>query len=116
MYKWKPLANEEIKWLGIDFDRTIADNDGFPNFIPKKPLKGAVESLQKLNNDGYKITIFTARPWADYSNIESYCEYYNIPVRRIICGKPLLKAMIDDKNVAFDGDWNKALEDFYKIK
>ena len=115
MYKWKPLVNEEIKWIGIDFDKTIADNSGFPNFIPGEPLSGAVESIQKLNNDGYKITIFTARPWADYSNIESYCKHHNIPARRIICGKPLFKCMIDDINIEFDGDWNKVLEKVLKF-
>lgn len=111
MYNWTPIKNEEIKWIGIDWDDTVASNSGFPDFIPGEPLPGAVKALNKLNEMGYKITIFTARPWVDYQNIENYCEHYGIPVRRIICGKPLFKCIIDDKNVAFKGDWDKALVD-----
>lgn len=116
MYNWTPLTNEEIKWIGVDWDDTIATNSGFPTFIPGEPLVGAVESLQKLNDEGYKITIFTARPWADYANLEKYCEHYNIPARRIICGKPLFKCIIDDKNLEFNGDWKKVLEKVKNFK
>lgn len=114
-FNWKPLTSEAVKWAGIDFDWTVASNSNFPDYIPGEPLPGAIESLRKLNDMGYKITIHTARPWADYSNIEEYCAYYDIPVRRIICGKPLLRFMIDDKGVGFDGDWDKALEAALKL-
>lgn len=116
MYNWSPIKNEEIKWLGIDFDETIASNSGFPDYTPGNPLEGAVDAIKRLDEMGYKITIFTARPWVDYSNIEKYCEHYGIPVRRIICGKPLFKCMIDDKNVEFKGDWNKAFLDVLYMK
>lgn len=115
-YIWQPLKNDEVKWIGVDFDDTIASNSSFPLYVPSEPLPGAVEALKKLNNMGYKITIFTARHWADYQNVENYCLHYGIPFRRIICGKPLFKCVIDDKNVAFKGDWEKAVEDCLKIK
>jgi hypothetical protein len=115
-YNWTPITNDEIKWVGVDFDETIANNSGYPDYIPAEPLKGAMESLLKLDQNGYKITIFTARPWVDYSNIEKYCEFYNIPARRIICGKPLFKCMIDDKGIGFRGDWDKTLEEVTNFK
>lgn len=102
---WTPISHENIKWLGIDFDNTIASNSGYPDFIPSEPLPCAVETLHNLVADGYKIIIYTARPWADYHNIEKYCEIYGIPARRIICGKPLFNLVVDDKNIEFDGDW-----------
>ena len=104
---WKPIPNEEVKWLGVDFDKTIANTGGHPDYIPREPLPGAVEALKALDKKGYKIVIYTARHWADYINIEAYCKEYGIPVRRIICGKPLFKWIIDDKNIEFDGDWGK---------
>ena len=91
--------------MGIDFDNTITDNSGFPNYTPTIPLSGAIESLNRLSEEGYKIIIYTARPWSDYHNIEKYCDKYGIPVRRIICGKPLFNCVIDDKNIEFSGDW-----------
>lgn len=109
--KWSPLENEDIKWVGIDWDDCLFHNTGFPDFTPTHPYEGAVEAMKYLDYLGYKITIFTARPWSDYQNIENFCEYYNIPVRRIICGKPLLKWMIDDKAIGFRGDWKKTLKE-----
>lgn len=109
------MTSEKIKWAGIDFDDTIASNSSFPDYIPGAPLPGAVQAINDLASLGYKITIFTARPWFDYSNIEAYCKHYGIPVRRIICGKPLLRFMIDDKAVEFRGDWDKSLEEALKL-
>lgn len=106
LMKWTPITNEQTKWYGVDFDLTICSNNGHPNYEPGEPLPGAVESLNNLSKIG-KIIIFTARPWSDYHNIEKYCEHYNIPVRRIICGKPLFVCMIDDKNIEFNGDWKE---------
>jgi len=107
-FKWEQIKDEEIKWVGVDFDLTIAHSSGFPNFIPTVPLPGCVEALQELDRRGYKITVHTARHWADYQNIERWCAHYKIPVRRIICGKPLFKWMIDDKNLAFDPNDDKS--------
>lgn len=115
-YNWTPLTNEEIKWIGVDFDDTLASNSSFPDYIPQEPLQGAVEAMQKLDKRGYKITIFTARPWVDYANIEKWCEFYGVPARRIICGKPLFKCIIDDKNIEFKGDWEKSLEEVLALK
>jgi len=104
---WTPIKNENIKWLGIDFDNTICSNSGQPDYVPSTPLNGAIATLNKLHNEGWKIIIYTARPWADYHNIEKYCEEYGIPVRRIICGKPLFNCVVDDKNVEFNGNWEE---------
>ena len=108
-FNWTPIINDEIKWLGIDFDDVVCSNNGLPNFEPNEPFPGAVEALQKLDAAGYKIIIYTARHWADYKNLEEYCLYYKIPARRIICGKPLFKWIVDDKNIEFDGDWDYVL-------
>ena len=110
-YNWKPLEVSNIYWIGVDWDNCLVDNTGFPDFIPTKPLPGAIEAVKKLDKLGYKIIIYTARPWSDYQNIENYCLEYGIPARRIVCGKPLFKCIIDDKNVAFNGDWEKAFND-----
>lgn len=113
-YNWTPLENIEIKWIGVDWDDTIASNSGFPDFIPGEPLPGALEALKAIDDMGYKITIYTARPWSDYQNIERYCEHYGIKARRIICGKPLFKWIIDDKNIEFKGNWQEALHKVWK--
>ena len=97
----------------IDFDDTICHNSGFPNFKPTKPIKGAREALIKLKKKGFKITVFTARGWPDYQLIENWMRKHKMPTRRIICGKPLGKYIIDDRNVEFNGDWKQVIN---KIK
>lgn len=104
---WEPL--EATKWIGVDFDGTLATNSGFPDYVPSVPLAGAVEAMTRIEQQGFKIIIFTARAWADYHNIEAWCKKYGIPVRRIICGKPLFLHMIDDRNIEFSGDWKSVL-------
>ena len=106
-FTWTPITSDEIKWALIDFDKTVANNTGFPNYFPLEPMSDAVEYLNKINDLGYKITIFTARPWADYSNLEKWCKHYKIPVRRIICGKPLGRFFIDDLAISYRGDWKE---------
>jgi hypothetical protein len=102
------VEDKDLKWLGIDFDCVIANNSGHPDYTITTPLEGAKEYLDKIEQDGYKITIYTARGWAMYEEIETFLNKHQIPFRRIICGKPLFRWVIDDRNISFDGDWKKA--------
>jgi len=103
------IKDKELKWLGIDFDNTLAHNTGYPTFEPTVPLDGAIEAMNELAKK-WKITIYTSRHWADYQIIEDWLIRHNIPFRRIICGKPLFKYMIDDRNIEFKGKWKKTLK------
>jgi hypothetical protein len=95
---WTPLPSDGLRWVSVDFDETIAHNSGYPDYIPKEPLGGVKEKLEALEEKDYKIIIHTARPWADYTNIEQFMDYYKLPFRRIVCGKLLAKYYIDDRN------------------
>lgn len=99
-----------LNWLGIDFDDVIAHNTGYPEFTPLEPLKGAKESIQILKDKGWKIKIYTARPWADHRKIERYLKQHDIYFDDVVCGKLLVKWMIDDRNIEFDGDWSKIIQ------
>ena len=59
---------------------------------------------------GYKVVIFTARPWSDLYLIKYLVKEYDLPVDQIICGKPLFHLLIDDRNVSFKGDWKDAVD------
>lgn len=103
------LPDRELKWIGVDFDNTLAYSS-FPDFTIRGPLPGAVEAMQELNKRGWKVVIFTARAWVDYKKIEDWCIEHGIPQREIICGKPLFRYLIDDRNIEFSGDWASVLE------
>ena len=106
------IKEQELKWLAIDLDKTIAVSN-YPNFKLQEPIKGAKESIDKLVAKGWKIIIHTARPWSDYDIIEKWLNKYEIPHRRIVCGKLFAKYYIDDRGIEFKGNWNKVLK---KIK
>lgn len=106
---FEPIKDNELIWIGVDFDKTLANNTGYPNYELTEPMEGAIDAMYEIVKRGFKIIIVTARGYADYHKIEEWCEKYNVPVRRIICGKPLVRWMIDDRNVEFKGDWKKTL-------
>lgn len=112
----KVLQNQDLRWIGVDFDNVIARSI-WPKAGIGEAMPGVKKSLTTLVKKGYKIVIWTARPWSDYENIERWCKDRDLPVRRIICGKPLVRWLVDDRNVAFDpkkkDSWKLALK---KIK
>lgn len=106
------LGGSDIKWVGVDMDDSIAykiwPEEGIGEEIP-----GAIQSLQELQNAGWKICIFSARPWADYVAVELWFKDHNFTPDKIILGKPLFKLMIDDSAFHFTGNWQN---DLPKIK
>lgn len=99
----KHRLNGDLKWFGLDFDRTIADNTGAPDYTPTDPLPDAHEKTHLLTARGWKLIIFTARPWSEYELVESWLLHHDIPFRRIVCGKPLFRYYMDDINIEFRG-------------
>ena len=108
-----PLKSNDLKWIGIDFDDVIAGNSGYPDYVLGEPLSGSKEALEQIRDNGWKAIIYTARPWSQYIVVEDYLNTHQIPFKAIVCGKVLLRWMIDDKNIEFHGDWKETLS---KIK
>jgi len=110
------LQNQDLRWIGVDFDNVIARSI-WPKSGIGEPMPGVKKSIKALIKKGYKIVVWTARPWSDYENVERWCKDNGIEVRRIICGKPLVRWLIDDRNIEFNPKkadaWEKALK---KIK
>ena len=116
----KPPTSKSLKWLGVDFDETLAHNSGYPDFKLLKPTKGAREAMIKLSKN-WKIIIYTSRPWADYRLIETWLKKYKIPFKDIVCGKLLVAFMIDDKNLPFnplysDKSWEYIVDRLYETR
>lgn len=100
------IHNDQLRWIGVDLDNCLAiDIWPEPGIGPIMP--GAKETLDKIQAQGYKLVLFTSRPYADYNNIEKWCEDNQLPIRRIFCGKPFLRWMIDDRNIEFKGSWDE---------
>jgi len=82
----------------VDFDGTLVNY--------KEALPGAKEAINNLREQGHKIIIFSCnnKKW-----IEQILRDNDIRYDYIWEGdKPVCDIFIDDRNVAFDGDWGKA--------
>jgi len=111
----QPIRNDELRWILVDFDKVSCQSGEPPLFEMGDPMPGAVEALKTLHERGWKITIFTARHYADYRPIEDWCDRWGIPARRIICGKPLAMWQIDDRAIEFNPEraeesWTRAVD------
>ena len=111
MTKEEAIAENQLRWIGIDLDKTLATNSPYPEYRLLEPVKGAKEALEQLNADGWKIVIYTSRPWMEHEQIENWLDRYNIPYKRIVCGKLFVKWLVDDRAIQFKGDWKETLKD-----
>lgn len=100
-----PRAN--LLWAAVDLDGTLAEGIWTPDNPTSdigEPIWANVKKARELEAAGFKIVIHTSRAWTDYENIEQWLNHYNIPHRRIICGKVLAKVYIDDRALHADAD------------
>lgn len=104
-------TSEQLKWLLIDFDDTIAKNTGYPDYKLIEPLDGAYTALKRFAEHGFKVTVYTARPWNEYELIEDFMKKYGLEYRRIICGKPLGRWIVDDRNKEFKNNWDELVDE-----
>lgn len=97
-------------WIGIDFDHTIVDID--------KPLPGAKAALQQLKDMGHKILIHSCNgtDWIRKVLTDNEIPFDGIwgesPADK---QKPVCHAYIDDRAIAFNGNWNDALRDLQEM-
>lgn len=97
-----PPPRSDLKWLAVDLDGTLAE----PVWTPESPgpdvgtpIQKNVDKVHDAVARGYKIIIHTSRSWTDYEYVESWLLFHNVPWHRIVCGKLLAAAYIDDRAV-----------------
>lgn len=93
----------ELNWLAVDFDNTLAKSvwprPGIGGVMP-----GVLDKIAEAIEAGWKIVVHTSRSWADYEQIELWLKTNEVPYHRIVCGKLLAAAYIDDRNIAADAE------------
>lgn len=89
----------------VDIDETICYYEGKREYNLAKPIKSNIEKINKLYNEGNRITYYTARASVFVSKLQEYreltekqlqlwgCKYHNLSVGE----KPPYDLMICDK-------------------
>ena len=110
------------KVIAIDFDGTLFEYDGWKNSNHYgEPIDGAKETVEKLCDKGFKIMIFTTR--GNEEGVKEALEEYDIPYdyinenphtpseAEISDVKPPANYYIDDRAIAFKGDWEEVKDE-----
>lgn len=100
------------KWVGFDFDGTIAVDD-FPN--EGKPVDSILNICKHLLNSGVECRIVTARAhpnnpdyWEQIQKVKAWCIKYLGEPLTVTCEKDINMALLfDDRAVAVESSTGK---------
>lgn len=107
-----------MAWICIDLDDTLLEKDQTSGEYTQ-PTEGAIEAMQTLQEEGHRLTVFTARfnPMPAQmrqelkEEIEQTLQQLGFPEMEVWSGmnKPSADIFIDNNAVTYDGDWGLAL-------
>lgn len=95
----------------VDFDGVIHKySERFKDgSIYDPPIEGTAEAIKKLQEEGYEVVIFTARP--NIEDISDWLKKWGIPELEITDRKMPAIAYIDDRGIRFT-NWKDILNYF----
>jgi hypothetical protein len=97
-------------WIAVDFDHTIVNHD--------KILPGAREALKQLREMGYSVMIHSCnnKGWIERVLRDNDIQFDYIWDPSVDKGKPVCVAYVDDRGVAFTGNWQQVIQDVVGIE
>ena len=116
----KVLPLGEKLTIAIDVDGTVADSsdvdfvkaeDDPYEFMNARPIKGALEAVKKLFDEGHTIVFHTARDNNSKEATKQWLEKHGFPFHHIECDKLVAHVYIDDRAIS-GYDWDRAMEEF----
>lgn len=90
-----PSVSEGYKWVGVDLDGTLCERI-WPAKGIGEPIADGVLLVRHYQREGYRVVLYTSRPWSDAPDIQDWLEKHDIPISQVVCGKLLVGLMVDD--------------------
>jgi len=105
----------------LDLDNVVHDMNKYDdNKIDGKPVEGAKEWIDKLRDAGKHIYILSARSCRDFESkkemIEKWLDKNGIYYDEVVDKKIPASVFIDDRAIAFHGDWEDAYNEAVNFK
>lgn len=109
---------ELAQTVAVDFDGVLHPySEGWIGFAPadEPPAAGALEFLQQLNDDGYRVVVFSTRCESD-EGLDATTEWLRKHgllhlIADVTCKKVGAVAYVDDRAVVFRGSFTDARTD-----
>lgn len=99
----------------IDLDGTICTEEKTFSRSLAKPIKGAIECINKLYDAGNTIIVYSARNWQEYEMTEHWLKLNGIKYNQLVMGKPNGDVWIDDRAIKFK-DWETTQKELGKFE
>lgn len=96
-------------------DGTICTEEKMFNRCNAIPQKKAVESINKLYEEGHIIIIYSSRSWPEYEMTHRWLKNKGIKFHQLILGKPIGDVWIDDRAIRFN-NWNDVINKLENLK
>lgn len=93
----------------IDIDGTICSEERTFSRSLATPKENAVESVNKLYDNGHTIILYTARTWVEYEMTVDWLKRYNVKYHQLFMGKPIGDVWIDDRAIQFKDNWEEII-------
>jgi len=98
----------------IDLDGTICTEEKSFSRSLAKPISGAVESVNKLYEEGHTIIIYSGRTWMEYEMTVDWLKKNQVKFHQLMMGKPIGDVWIDDRAIPFT-NWNETVAQLSKL-
>lgn len=105
--------------IAIDIDGTVADcskvdfskvNKNSSELMKAKPIKGALEAVEKLYKQGHTIVFYSSRDHGSKEITKKWLQLYGFPFHHIEMEKFVAHVYIDDR--AINGcDWKRVMKE-----
>jgi len=87
--------------ITVDIDGILTKETIGHDYKERSPNIEAIKNLQKLQRDGYKISLYSSRYLLDRTDTIQWLLENQVPFDRMILGKPNAEAYIDDKSLPY---------------
>jgi hypothetical protein len=102
----------------IDIDGTICTEENFDNRKNARPFKKAIKNINIFKKKGYKIILYSSRPWSQYDLTIKWLKKNKLRFDNLILGKPIGDIWIDDRSMT-PNNWNlisEKIKNILKVK